>query len=82
MVAIQQVLCECEDVKIPRQVKFKFKSTLVGSPSAISIDSRPPLLASGAHSLHRHPYVDCLLFLVCLPWLFACFCVDLTKDLT
>ncbi len=36
-----------------------------GSPSAISIDSRPPLLASGAHSIGFRTVVCCL-------------CIDLT----
>ena len=40
-------------------------SPLDGSPSAISIDSRPPLLASGAHSIGFRKGV-------------CCFCIDLT----
>ena len=40
-------------------------SPLDGSPSAISIDSRPPLLASGAHSIGFRMVV-------------CCFCIDLT----
>ena len=40
-------------------------SPLDGSPSAISIDSRPPLLASGAHSIGFRMVVCCL-------------CIDLT----
>ena len=36
-----------------------------GPPSAISIDSRPPLLASGAHSIGFRMVV-------------CCFCIDLT----
>ena len=35
-------------------------SPLDGSPSAISIDSRPPLLASGAHSIGFRMVVCCL----------------------
>jgi primosomal protein N' len=40
----------------PKQVKSsQVKSSQVnGPPSAISIDSRPPLLASGAHSIGNH----------------------------
>ena len=37
-----------------------------GPPSAISIDSRPPLLASGAHSIGFRTMVVC------------CLCIDLT----
>ena len=40
-------------------------SPLDGSPSVISIDSRPPLLASGAHSIGFRMVV-------------CCFCIDLT----
>ena len=40
-------------------------SPLDGPPSAISIDSRPPLLASGAQSIGFHLVVCCL-------------CIDLT----
>ena len=59
------------NVKIPRQVKFKFKSTLVGSPSAISIDSRPPLQWLPEHIR----YIDirtCMLIVCCLPALVVC----------
>jgi len=41
-------------------------SPLDGSPSAISIDSRPPLLATGAHSIGFRMVV-------------CCFCIDLTS---
>jgi hypothetical protein len=40
-----------------------------GPPSAISAHSRPPLLASGAHSIGFRMVVCCL-------------CIDLTYDLT
>ena len=40
-------------------------SPLDGSPSAISIDSRPPLLASGAHSIGFR-------------WVVCCLCIDFT----
>jgi hypothetical protein len=65
------VLIKVHDEPKSSQVKFSEGtyvsiydvSPLDGPSSAISIDSRPPLLASGAHSIGFRMVVSCLLFL-------------------